>query len=140
MTFRHVMTFLAVTAVALPAIATADPAVKVTVVSIKANQGVLMIALHDEKGWSGPPISRMKIPVSGATLTVTLRAPAPGRYGVKMFHDVDGDGVMSTNIVGFPTEPVGFSNDAPIRFGPPSFADAGFNIGPDGATQTITLR
>ena len=53
--------------------------------------------------------------MTGATVTVTLAAPAPGRYGIKMFHDVDGDGEMGTNIVGFPTEPFGFSNDAPIQ-------------------------
>jgi len=30
--------------------------------------------------------------------------------------------------------------DAPVRFGPPSFACAGFDLPAEGATQTITLR
>jgi uncharacterized protein (DUF2141 family) len=120
--------------------ATAGPTVNVTVTGIKAKQGFVMIALHDEKAWSGAPVTRAKVPVQSETVTLTLAAPAPGRYGIKLFHDVDGDGKMATNIVGFPTEPFGFSNDAPIRFGPPAFADAGFNVGPNGATQTITLK
>ncbi len=120
--------------------ADADAVVKITIAGIKAQQGFLMIALHDEKGWSGAPLARARIPVTDSSLKTTFTAPAPGHYGIKIFHDVDGDGRMSTNIVGFPTEPFGFSNDAPIRFGPPSFADAGFAVGPDGAVQTVTLR
>lgn len=124
----------------LAANAVAGPGVTVTVKGIKAPQGFIMVALHDEKTWSGAAIARARVPVKAATLTVTIAAPVPGRYGIKMFHDVDGDGAMATNMVGFPTEPFGFSNDAPVRFGPPSFADAGFDVGPNGAAQTITLK
>jgi uncharacterized protein (DUF2141 family) len=120
--------------------ADADPVVKITVAGVKAPQGSIMIALHDEKGWSGAPLARLRVGVAGATVTAVLAAPAPGRYGVKLFHDVNGDGKMDTNIVGFPTEPFGFSNDAPIRLGPPSFADAAFDVGPAGAAQIITLK
>jgi uncharacterized protein (DUF2141 family) len=120
--------------------AEAGPTVRITVAGIKAPQGFMMLALHDEKGWSGAALTRLRVPVTATSLTAVLPAPAPGRYGVKLFHDVNGDGTMDTNIVGFPTEPFGFSNDAPIRLGPPSFADAAFDIGPAGATQRITLR
>lgn len=120
--------------------AEADPTVKITVAGVAAPQGFMMVALHDEKGWSGAPLARARVPVAANTVTLTIAAPAPGRYGVKLFHDVNGDGKMETNIMGFPAEPVGFSNDAPIRLGPPSFADAGFDVGPAGAAQTITLK
>ena len=120
--------------------ATADAVVKITVAGVKAPQGFMMIALLDEKGWSGAPLARLRLAVTGATVTAVLAAPTPGRYGVKLFHDVNGDGNMDTNIVGFPTEPFGFSNDAPIRLGPPDFADAAFNVGPAGAAQLITLK
>jgi uncharacterized protein (DUF2141 family) len=131
-----------IAALALPfaASALAGPGVTVNVKGIKAPKGFILIALHDEKTWSGAAIARARVPANAATVTVTFAAPAPGRYGIKMFHDVDGDGAMATNMVGFPTEPFGFSNDAPVRFGPPSFADAGFDVGPNGATQTITLK
>jgi uncharacterized protein (DUF2141 family) len=120
--------------------AMAGPAVSVTVKGVKAKQGFIMIALHDEKAWSGAALTRAKVPVQAETVTLVLAAPGPGRYGIKLFHDVDGDGVMATNIVGFPTEPFGFSNDAPLRFGPPAFADAAFDVGPNGAVQTVTLK
>lgn len=141
----HVVRFLialsaAGLALAAAPSAEADATVTITVAGIKAKQGFMMIALHDEKGWSGAPIARARIPVGGNTVATILAAPAPGRYGLKMFHDVDGDGKMGVNIMGFPTEPVGFSNDAPISFGPPDFAAAGFDVGPSGASQTVTLK
>ncbi|MCE9523214.1 MAG: DUF2141 domain-containing protein [Alphaproteobacteria bacterium] len=139
MKYREIL-FIAAAAALAASSAAADPTVKVTVVGLKANQGFMMIALHSEQAWSGAAVAKIKVAVTAAAMTVTLAAPAPGRYGIKMFHDVNGDGEMATNIVGFPTEPFGFSNDAPVRFGPPSFADAGFDIGPNGAAQTITLR
>lgn len=131
---------LAGCALVAPPQAQADPVVKITVAGVKAPQGFMMIALHDEKGWSGQAVARARIAVTGNSVVAVLAAPAPGRYGVKLFHDVNGDGKMETNIVGFPTEPVGFSNDAPILLGPPTFADAGFDVGPSGAMQRITLR
>lgn len=120
--------------------AEADPTVRITVAGVAAPQGFIMVALHDQKGWSGAPLARARVAVAAKTVTLTLPAPAPGRYGVKLFHDVNGDGKMETNLMGFPTEPVGFSNDAPIRLGPPSFADAAFDVGPSGAAQTINLK
>lgn len=120
--------------------AVADPTVRITVAGVAAPQGFIMVALHDEKGWSGAPLARARVAVAAKTVTLTLPAPVPGRYGIKLFHDVNGDGKMDTNMMGFPTEPVGFSNDAPIRLGPPSFADAAFDVGPAGAAQTINLK
>ena len=118
----------------------AGSAVTVKVVGITSVQGSMMIALYDEKGWSGAAIARAKVAVSGNTITAVLPALAPGRYGIKLYQDINGNGEMDTNLVGFPTEPVGFSNDAPIRFGPPAFTDAGFDVGANGATQTITVK
>jgi uncharacterized protein (DUF2141 family) len=141
----HFARFLVVLATAGFALAVApraeaEPVVKITVTGIKAPHGFMMIALHDEKGWSGAPLARVRVAVGGANFTTVLAAPAPGRYGVKLFHDVNGDGKMDTNIVGFPTEPFGFSNNAPVRLGPPNFADAAFDIGPSGTAQVITLN
>jgi len=140
MTFRISTVLAAALAATLAAPAFAGPTVTVKVVGIQTVQGSMMIALYDEKNWSGPSVARAKVAVEGNTITVTLPAPAPGRYGIKMYQDVNGNGEMDTNLVGFPTEPVGFSNDAPIHFGPPAFADAAFDVGANGATQTITVK
>jgi uncharacterized protein (DUF2141 family) len=125
---------------AAPAPAASGPGVTIKVVGIESVKGNMMIALYDEKSWSGAAVARARVAVNGNTVTVVRQAPAPGRYGIKMDQDVNGNGEMDTNLVGMPTEPVGFSNDAPIGFGPPAFAAAAFEVGPAGASQTITVK
>lgn len=138
--FRFIFALAAAAPLTTAPEAEADAVVKITVAGIKANQGFMMIALHDEKGWSSAPLARARIPVGASAVTTTLAAPAPGRYGIKVFHDADGDGKMGTNMIGFPTEPFGFSNDAPVSFGPPDFAAAAFEVGSSGAAHTVTLK
>ena len=40
----------------------------------------------------------------------------------------DDDGALDTNLFGAPSEPFGFSNDTPARFGRPDFAEAAFRF------------
>lgn len=64
----------------------------------------------------------------------------PGTYAVQAFLDDDGDGRIRRNWLGIPREGIGFSNDAPFRFGPPSFGDAAFTLGPAGGRIHLNLR
>jgi uncharacterized protein (DUF2141 family) len=114
--------------------------VRVSVANVSAQQGFLMVALYDEANWGQTPAARARVPVASAEIAFTLTAPAPGRYAIRMFHDVDADGVMDANVLGIPTEPIGFSNNAPLQFGPPSFAAAAFDVSAAGASQAISLR
>jgi uncharacterized protein (DUF2141 family) len=138
---RHIRFSLAALVLAIASSAAAEPVVSVTITGVAAPRGYMMVALHNADTWSGgAPAARARVAVSGGAVTLSLVAPTPGRYGIKVFHDVDSDGTMAANLIGIPTEPIGFSNDAPIRLGPPNFADAAFDVGPSGAAQTITLK
>lgn len=55
--------------------------------------------------------------------TFMLTVPA-GQYALAVFQDENEDGFLNKNILGIPTEPYGFSNDAMGLIGPPSFKDA----------------
>lgn len=61
---------------------------------------------------------------NSAYLEVTLKDVLPGVYGAVVFQDTDKNKDLETNFVGYPKEPIGFANDAVIRFGPPAFEDA----------------
>ena len=111
-----------------------------TVTDIANHKGNLMIAVHDEAGYDGQPVTATMKPVSGDTASATFEDLAPGQYAIKLFHDVDGDGEMDTNPFGLPTEPYGFSNNAKGQFGPAKWADAKFEVGAGGAEQTISLK
>ena len=63
---------------------------------------------------------------------------SPGTYAVKVFHDVNDNGVLDTNWIGIPKEPYGFSNDAMGTFGPPSFEQASFKVG--AGTNAVRIR
>jgi uncharacterized protein (DUF2141 family) len=52
----------------------------------------------------------------------------PGTYAVAAHHDEDGEGDFDTGLFGIPTEGVGASRDAHGTMGPPSFADARFDV------------
>lgn len=75
-------------------------------------------------------------PVRGTT-TITLENVAPGDYAVQATYDQNGNGKVDRALFGIPKEGVGFSNDAPIRLGPPSWKDAVFSMSGD---KAITLR
>lgn len=112
------------------------------VVGVDANSGQLMIALYDnpEAYAGGEPTRSVRVPARGATVAVQFEGLAAGRYAIRMFHDVNGNGELDKNLFGIPTEPVGFSNRARANLGPPGFAAASFDLSATGGAQTIDLE
>ncbi|MDP3378455.1 MAG: DUF2141 domain-containing protein [Brevundimonas sp.] len=103
--------------------------------------GSVMVVLFSSKaGYDGnQPVAAMTVPASASPVTVTFDGLAPGSYGMKSFHDLDGDGEMDTNPFGMPIEPYAFSNNAVGNMGPASWDRARFNVS-GAVVQTITLR
>lgn len=85
----------------------------------------------------GKQLMGKEVPVKKTTQQVVFEDVPPGTYGVAVFQDINKDSDLATNFVGFPREPIGFSNNARIKFGPPSFSDASFTIE---AGKTATLE
>ena len=63
----------------------------------------------------------------------------PGNYAVSVIHDENGNRELDTNLIGIPTEGIGFSHNPRVTFGPPSFANASFDAASE-ATQTIRIK
>ena len=70
---------------------------------------------------------------------VRLEVP-PGVWAVQAYHDEDRNGEVTRNALGLPTEGLGFSNDAPFRFGPPTYRDAAFQLPAAGGRIRLNLR
>ena len=62
-----------------------------------------------------------------------------GGYAVAVIHDENGNNRLDT-LAGIPREGYGFSNDAAVRFGPPKFAAARFDVTGDANRQQIRMR
>jgi uncharacterized protein (DUF2141 family) len=104
-------------------------------------RGALMLQLFDsEAGYrGGAAMTARTIPVAQDTAQLEIESLAPGQYAFRLFHDLNGDGLMNTNPFGIPTEPFAFSNNARARFGPASWADAAFVLEPGVNAHRITL-
>lgn len=103
----------------------------------------LYVAVHSSvQGFLAKDDKTIKSAVVAKTDTTELviaNIPA-GEYAVAVFADMNGNGVLDSNFVGIPREPVGISRDAKGKFGPPKFVDAAFKMG-DGVTAlSIELK
>lgn len=89
----------------------------------------LMVAVFTEPAhWLRQPVTGQRF-VLGAEaasgrLSVALKDLPDGPLALTLFQDTNANGRLDMNAVGLPTEPYGFSNNAPSSFGPPRFEDA----------------
>jgi len=105
--------------------------------NIKKDKGQLMVALRDTKG---EMVKGVKVPVTKTgTISYTITGIKLGNYTLAVYHDINSDEELNTNMVGLPTEPYGFSNNARGTFGPPSLKDQTFSISGN-TTISITLK
>jgi len=71
------------------------------------------------------------VTVTANTMEIIYENIPAGEYAFVAFQDFDKNNKLKTNFIGYPKEPVGFSNDAKIVLGPPSFDDAKIKIDAD---------
>jgi uncharacterized protein (DUF2141 family) len=122
----------------------AAPAATLTVAftNIAEPKGEIMFVLFDSEASfdrGGKPVRAIVVPVSGASASIAVPGLPAGRYGIKAFHDLDGDQKMSSNPYGMPIEPFAFSNNAVGNMGPAKWADAAFDV-TGASTHTIAFR
>jgi uncharacterized protein (DUF2141 family) len=114
--------------------------ITVHVTGIDMQKGEVFVGLYDASNWSGDRfLSAAHVAVKGSDVTLHLTAPSPGKYAIKMFHDLDGTGKLAKNFLGIPTEPYAFSNNATGSMGPPEFSAAAFEVGADGTKQEVRM-
>ena len=115
----------------LPA-AAADLTVRIG--NLRSAEGQLLVAVCDEARFTEPGCPyTATAPASGGT--VTIRDVPPGIYAVQAIHDENGNGTLDRRLMFLPLEGIGFSRNAPMRRGPPSFADAALEIRGDGVVS-----
>lgn len=135
---------LAAAAILVPAARAQDALGEVTLTfpGLKAKQGRILIAVFDSpQGWAaGKPVRVAMASAAEDPAAAKILALSAGRYAVRAFQDVDGDGKMATNPFGMPTEPYGFSRDAQPNMGPPSFDAAAFEVKAGANAQVIHLN
>jgi uncharacterized protein (DUF2141 family) len=72
------------------------------------------------------------IPVTqGGTLNLTIKDLPAGAYAICAYQDLNGNGKLDKNLVGIPTEPYGFSNNARPKFRAPNWEETRFELRAD---------
>lgn len=103
--------------------------------------GQIMMSLFDNEAahdGGGEPLRGAAIRIDANAAVATFPGLQPGRYAIKAFHDVDGDGRMKANPFGSPLEPFAFSNNAPAAGGPAPWKASSFDV-PAGTSETRIL-
>jgi uncharacterized protein (DUF2141 family) len=103
----------------------------VSVTGLRNDSGHVAIAVFDNSN----NFPKQERALRGATAkivegTANVSFPhlAAGRYAVAVLHDENTNHRMDFNWLGMPREGFGFSRDAKVRFGPPSFEAAAFGL------------
>lgn len=76
---------------------------------------------------------------AAGAVTLTFRNVKPGRYAIALLHDENGNGKADRAAMMIPKEGFGFSRDARVRFGPPKFGEAAFEVSP-GTDERLVIR
>jgi uncharacterized protein (DUF2141 family) len=76
---------------------------------------------------------------SGATMVFEFIDVPPGRYAFLAFQDIHDTGTLERTPMGLPLVPFALSNNAG-RSRRPTFEQAAFPVGPEGAAITVRLR
>lgn len=109
----------------------ADFTLTIALSDARNDKGRLVVGLFASKEdfpRQGRALRSTALPLTGGNAVVTFSGLAPGVYAVAVLHDENSNSKMDFNFLGMPLEGFGFSNDAPVSFGPPSFADAAFKL------------
>ncbi|MCH2459094.1 MAG: DUF2141 domain-containing protein [Henriciella sp.] len=116
--------------------------VELTITGVETASGEILIGVFDsETGWkTDASIAEAQADAATGSVTVMLDGLPDGEVAIKLYHDVDSNGELKRGNFGIPAEPYGFSNDAPVRFGPPSWSAAKFALDGETTTHTLALR
>ncbi len=113
----------------------------VVVSNVRNSNGHVLVAVCPPAEFLAPHCRYVgKARAHRGLVMVRVTGIPPGTYAVQAFQDENDNVTIDRNFLGLPKEGIGFSNDAPFRFGPPSFRDAAITTGPQGGQVAIRLR
>jgi uncharacterized protein (DUF2141 family) len=118
----------------------------VDVSGVQTSEGRVFVGLYEDAAQMKNKQHLKGLQIEAAKRTpdgkvqVTFTNLASRTYAVAAFHDINNDGKLTTNLMGMPSEPYAFSNNAVGSFGPPSFEAASLKMGNDNMQTAISLK
>ena len=116
--------------------------INVAVSGIKDNTGSIRCGLFnsaDSFPKDGKEYQGVEAPIANGQATCTFNNVPPGTYAVAYFKAAPGQTKMKTGMFGMPQDPYGFSRNATIGMGPPSFSSAAYSYAGGNTTWPVTI-
>lgn len=114
----------------------------VDIKNIKKSKGTIKLVIFDSaRGFPknhNAAIDSAVLNIANLKASYTFKNLKSGTYAIAVFHDINNNDRLDTNMIGIPKEPFGFSNNPKI-LGPPKFNKCKFNVTADKTIQ-INLK
>ncbi len=116
---------------------------EVQINNIKKAKGQIMLAVYNSADdFLSPNYFRTAVEkvAQEGVISVQISDLAFGSYAISVFHDLNSNENLDTNLLGIPSEPYGFSNDARGLFGPPDYEKARFDFEKNGQIIEVKVK
>jgi uncharacterized protein (DUF2141 family) len=117
--------------------------ISVTIQGVHSAQGSVFVGLYatPSKFLNGTQNDAMRrVPASTGPMTVVFDNLPPGTYAVGAYHDENGNEHLDTNFLGLPEEGYALSNGVRAVTSKPTFQQAAFTVGDQGAAIALHIR
>jgi uncharacterized protein (DUF2141 family) len=115
--------------------------VEVTVTGVRDGRGTVRVAICPPTEFLKPVCHYIGYaPAQAGTVVVIIKDVPPGIYAAQAYQDANDNNILDRNWLNLPEEGMGFSNDPPFHFGPPTFADAAFSLTVSNGRISFRLR
>ena len=115
--------------------------VVVIVTDVRNDRGNILVALCTRATFLRPHCPwRGHVSAHRGQVEISIDDIPPGTYAAQAFHDENNNGKLDRSLLGLPKEAMGFSNNAPMLMGPPSFDQAVFTVTAQGTAVRFSLR
>ena len=116
--------------------------VEITIRNVRSAEGRIMVALYADEAAYAAPRQTMgsMLPARTGEVRAVFAGLPDGRYGIAVFHDIDGDEKLGANLLGYPTEP--FASATTRRSGStrPAFDAAAIAVSGASTRTIVTLK
>lgn len=105
--------------------------IRLKIDGVKSSKGVVRVAVYNQAtGFPNDYKKAVKFAVVSAkagSLEIKLADVPTGNNAIVAYHDINNNNKLDVNLVGYPVEPYGVSNNARRRLSAPDFHEASIN-------------
>lgn len=116
----------------------------VHITGFETRKGTVRVALYPNKSAydeevTDPALGKVLSDLSGEACTLQWADLPYGTYALAVYHDINDNGKLDTNVFGIPTEPYAFSNNPDVKWRRPRYGEVSFQMESPGITLQVKL-